>query len=74
MISNTANLGDQNYQALVLEATHRMGRGLSYQANYAWTHDISDAQGDAPTAFQGETRYGLADRSVSTSTQTAAMS
>jgi hypothetical protein len=61
VIYNTANLGGQNYQALVLEATHRMGRGLSYQANYAWTHNISDAQGDAPTAFQGETRYGLAD-------------
>jgi hypothetical protein len=24
-----------------------MARGLSYQANYAWTHNISDAQGDA---------------------------
>ena len=45
----------------MLEATHRLARGLSYQANYAWTHNISDAQGDAPTAFQGETRYGLAD-------------
>jgi Carboxypeptidase regulatory-like domain len=61
VIYNTANLGGQNYQALVLEATHRLARGLSYQANYAWTHNISDAQGDAPTAFQGETRYGLAD-------------
>jgi hypothetical protein len=40
--------------------THRMGRGLSYQANYTWAHDLSDAQGDAPTAFQGETNYGLA--------------
>src|ERR1700678_4140231 len=61
VIFNTANLGGQSYQALVLEATHRLARGLSYQANYAWTHNISDAQGDAPTAFQGETRYGLAD-------------
>ena len=61
VIFNTANLGGQNYQALVLEATHRLARGLSYQANYAWTHNISDAQGDAPAAFQGETRYGLAD-------------
>ena len=61
VIFNTANLGGQNYQALELEATHKMSRGLSYQANYAWTHNISDAQGDAPTAFQGETRYGLAD-------------
>jgi hypothetical protein len=61
VIFQTANLGGQNYQAMVLEATHRLARGLSYQANYAWTHNISDAQGDAPTAFQGETRYGLAD-------------
>jgi hypothetical protein len=38
-----------------------MSRGLSYQANYTWAKNISDAQGDAPTAFQGETRYGLAD-------------
>jgi hypothetical protein len=44
-----------------LQATHRTGHGLTYQANYTWAHDLSDAQGDAPTAFQGETRYGLAD-------------
>ena len=61
VIFSTNNLGGQNYQALELEASHRMARGLSYQANYAWAHNISDAQGDAPTAFQGETRYGLAD-------------
>jgi hypothetical protein len=61
VIFNTANLGGQNYQALELEATHRMAKGLSYEANYSWAHNISDAQGDAPTAFQGETRYGLAD-------------
>jgi hypothetical protein len=61
VIYSTNNLGGQNYQALEVEATHRMARGLSYQANYAWTHNISDAQGDAPAAFQGETRYGLAD-------------
>ena len=60
VIFNTANLGGQNYQSLELGATHKMSRGLSYEANYAWTHNISDAQGDAPTAFVGETNYGLA--------------
>ena len=59
-IFSTENLGHQNYQAMELQATHRTGHGLSYQGNFAWAHDISDAQGDAPTAFQGETRYGLA--------------
>ncbi len=61
VIFSTNNLGGQNYQGMELEASHRMTRGLSYQANYSWSHNISDAQGDAPTAFQGETRYGLAD-------------
>jgi Carboxypeptidase regulatory-like domain len=60
VIFNTANLGGQNYQSLELEATHKMSRGLTFEANYAWTHNISDAQGDAPTAFVGETNYGLA--------------
>ncbi|WP_263354620.1 carboxypeptidase-like regulatory domain-containing protein [Acidicapsa acidisoli] len=60
VIFNTANLGGNNYQAVELEATHRLSRGLSYQANYTWAHNISDAQGDAPTAFVGETNYGLA--------------
>ena len=56
----TGNYGHENYNALELQTTHRMGNGLSYQANYTWAHDLSDAQGDAPTAFQGETQYGLA--------------
>ena len=61
VIYSTENLGHQNYQAMELQATHRTGHGLTYQANYTWAHDLSDAQGDVPTAFQGETRYGLAD-------------
>lgn len=58
-IFSTGNYGHEDYQALQLQATHRMGNGLFYQANYTWAHDISDAQGDAPTGFQGETNYGL---------------
>jgi Carboxypeptidase regulatory-like domain/TonB dependent receptor len=61
VIYSTENLGFQNYQAMELEATHKAGHGLTFQANYTWAHDISDAQGDAPTAFPGETSYGLAD-------------
>jgi Carboxypeptidase regulatory-like domain len=59
-IFQTGNYGHENYHALELQATHRIGNGLSYQANYTWAHDLSNAQGDAPTAFQGETQYGLA--------------
>jgi Carboxypeptidase regulatory-like domain len=32
-----------------------------FQTANLGNQNISDAQGDAPTAFQGETRYGLAD-------------
>jgi len=60
VIYSTENLGFQNYQALEVEATHRDSHGLYFQANYTWAHDISDAQGDAPIGFGGETNYGLA--------------
>ena len=33
VIFSTNNLGGQNYQALELEGTHRMAKGLSYNAN-----------------------------------------
>jgi hypothetical protein len=60
VIYSTENLGVQNYQAMQLEFTHKLSHGLSFQANYTWAHDISDAQGDAPAGFGGETNYGLA--------------
>jgi len=61
ILYSTENLGLQNYQGMELETSHKTGHGLFFQANYTWAHNISDAQGDAPTGFQGETRYGLAD-------------
>ena len=45
----------------MLEATHQSSHSLFFTANYTWAHNLSDAQGDAPNGFQGETRYGLAD-------------
>jgi hypothetical protein len=59
-IYSTENLGFQNYQAMQVEANHRTSGGLFFQANYTWAHDISNAQGDAPVGFGGETNYGLA--------------
>jgi Carboxypeptidase regulatory-like domain/TonB dependent receptor len=59
VIYSTENLGGANYQAMEVEATHRTSKGLSFSANYTWAHNISDAQGDAPVGFGGETAYGL---------------
>jgi hypothetical protein len=53
-INYSANAGFSNYQALSLEATQRMSHGLSFQGNYTWAHNISDAQGDAPNGFTSE--------------------
>ena len=53
-LNYSANAAFANYQGLTLEATHRMSRGLSFQANYTWAHNISDAQGDAPNGFSSE--------------------
>lgn len=60
VLYSTENLGFQNYQAMQVEFTHKVSHGLFFQANYTWAHDISDAQGDAPAGFGGETNYGLA--------------
>jgi len=60
VIYSTENLGGSNYQAMQVEATHKTSKGLSFAANYTWAHNISDAQGDAPAGFGGETAYGLA--------------
>jgi hypothetical protein len=60
VIYETQNYGGANYQAMEVEASHRTSKGLYFSANYAWAHNISDAQGDAPAGFAGETAYGLA--------------
>lgn len=60
VIYSTENLGGANYQGMEVQATHRSSKGLYFSANYAWTHNLTDAQGDAPTSFAGETNYGLA--------------
>ncbi len=57
---STFNAGEDNYRALVLEATRRMERGLYFSANYTLARNVADNQGDAPSAFAGEVNYGLA--------------
>ncbi|HEX4166785.1 MAG TPA: hypothetical protein VHZ55_15070 [Bryobacteraceae bacterium] len=57
---SSQNAGFANYQAMELEVNHRMADGLFFQANYTWAKNLSDAQGDAPTAFAPEVLYGQA--------------
>jgi hypothetical protein len=53
-INYSANAGFANYQGLTFETTHRISHGLSFQANYTWAKNLSDAQGDAPGGFSSE--------------------
>jgi hypothetical protein len=53
-INYSANAAFSNYQGLTLEATQRSSHGLTFQGNYTWAHNISDAQGDAPGGFTSE--------------------
>jgi hypothetical protein len=57
---STENAGFANYQAVQVEASHHMGHGLFFQANYTMAKNLSDAQGDAPSGFASEVAYGLA--------------
>jgi hypothetical protein len=61
---STFNAGAQNYQALEVDATHRLSHGLYFEANYTLAKNLANNQGDAPSAFAGEVNYGVpvADR------------
>jgi hypothetical protein len=52
--------GTQNYESGIAEVTHKEGHGITLQANYTLTKNISDAQGtDAPSAYAGEEPYAV---------------
>ncbi len=56
---STFNAGTQNYQALEVDATHRLSHGLYFEANYTLAKNLANNQGDAPSAFAGEVNYGV---------------
>jgi hypothetical protein len=56
---STFNAGEANYNALEVEATHKMSHGLYFDANYTLAKNLADNQGDIPTAFTGEVNYGV---------------
>ncbi|MGB6687337.1 MAG: TonB-dependent receptor [Terracidiphilus sp.] len=61
---STFNAGEENYNALELEATHKIAHGFYLDGNYTFAKNLADNQGDTPTAFAGEVNYGVpvADR------------
>ena len=65
LLMSSENLGHSSYEAGIIEVDQRISHGLSFQANYTFAKNLSDAQGsDAPTVFSGEEAYAVevADR------------
>src|SRR5580658_8991440 len=65
LLMESFSSGTQSYNSGIAEVTHRTGHGLTFQANYTFTKNISDAQGsDAPSVFASEEPYAseIADR------------
>lgn len=50
-IIQLGNWGFANYQALEVQLSHRMANGFYMQATFDWAKDLTNAGGDAPTAF-----------------------
>ena len=60
LLMDSETMGNQSYQSGIAEFQQRFGHGLSFQATYTFTKDISDAQGtDAPAVFAGEEPYAV---------------
>ncbi|HTX74999.1 MAG TPA: hypothetical protein VMD29_02250, partial [Terracidiphilus sp.] len=65
LLMESESIGTQNYESGIAEITHKEAHGLGFQANYTFTKNISDAQGnDAPAAYASEEPYAseIADR------------
>jgi hypothetical protein len=60
LLMSSENMGNASYQAGQVEVTHRISHGLSFQGNYTFAKNISDAQGsDAPSVFASEEAYAV---------------
>ena len=58
LLMESDSIGTQNYESGIAEVTHKEGHGITFQASYTLTKNISDAQGsDAPAAYASEEPY-----------------
>ena len=60
LLMESESVGNQSYQAGIVEFTHRSSHGLTFQGNYTWAKNISNAQGnDAPSVYASEEPYAV---------------
>ncbi|MEI9812612.1 MAG: carboxypeptidase regulatory-like domain-containing protein [Acidobacteriota bacterium] len=51
-----------NYNALTIAVTRRFSKGLQFQGSYAFSKNLSNGNGAAPTGFSGESGGTVTDR------------
>ena len=61
-IQTVTNGASSKYHSLTLELNRRLSAGLQFQGSYAWTKNLSNANGVAPTVFAGENGAVVSDR------------
>jgi hypothetical protein len=58
LLMESDSIGTQNYESGIADVTHKQGHGITFEASYTLTKNISDAQGsDAPAAYASEEPY-----------------
>lgn len=51
IIQSVTNLAESNYHSGTVEVSRHSGKGLTFDASYTWTRDLSNAGGATPNAF-----------------------
>ena len=51
IIQSVTNLAESNYNSGTVEVSRHSGKGLTFDASYMWTRDLSNAGGATPNAF-----------------------
>ena len=62
VVQSVENLAESNYNSGTVEISKRSGKGLTFDASYMFTRDLSDAAGATPSGFAGAGGNFLTDR------------
>jgi hypothetical protein len=62
IIQSVENLAESNYNSGTVEVSRHSGKGLTFDASYMLTRDLSDAAGATPAGFVGSGGNFLTDR------------
>jgi len=62
IIQSVANAAESNYNSGTVEVSRHAGKGLTFDASYSFTRDLSNAGGATPTAFAVAGGSFLTDR------------